>query len=192
MSPAKFIPAVALALALLALGCGGGGDEDEITDAIQTSATSNDPSNCTELETQAFVEQTEFAKGEEAIDSCKEADETASADSVEVENIEIDGEQATADATFEGSTFDGQTLTIALVKEDGPWKLDEITRFNDFDKQAFLDAFERSLTAPPDPLTDEQAGCIVRFLGRSEDKKLQAVLLGGDPEPLQTLFGLCA
>jgi hypothetical protein len=188
----RLLPGLVVLVSLLAIGCGGGdGDEEEITDAIQVSATTNDPSNCTELQTQAFVEQTEFAEGEEAIESCQEEEETATADSVAVENIEVDGDAATAEATFEGSTFDGQKLVINLVKEDDAWKLDEIAEFKGFDKQAFLDAFGQSLTAPPNPLQEQQAQCIVRFLGQSDDQKLQEVLLGGDPQPLQSLFGIC-
>jgi len=106
--------------------------------------------------------------------------------------VEIDGDEATADATFEGSSFDGQTLALALIDDGGTWKLDRIVAFRGFDKGAFLRAFEKTLLAPPDPATEEQAACIVRLLRRSDDDKLQDVLLGGDPKPLETLFGLCA
>jgi len=159
---------------------------------IETSATSDAPSNCTELETQDFVEQTEFAKGQAAVASCREADPSASAESVEVANVEVDGDEATADATFEGSSFNRQTLALALVRDEAGWKLDRIVAFRGFDKDAFLRAFEKTLLAPPDPATGQQAACIIRLLRRSDDEKLQDVLLGGDPKPYETVFGLCA
>jgi hypothetical protein len=183
-------PLLALALVMLAAGCGGGeSDEDRIADAIRVSATSESPSACTERVTLAFLEQTEFAQGQEAVEACREGGGTAKA--VEVDRIEVDGESATADAAFEGSSFDGQTVAVALVKDGEDWRLDRITGFREFDKSAFLDAYRVALTTPPDELRPAQAGCIVGLLGRSPEEKLEKVLLSGDPKPLRALFALC-
>jgi hypothetical protein len=185
----RSLPLLALALALAASGCGGESDEDRIADAIRVSATSESPSSCTELVTRAFLEQTEFEQGQDAVEACREGGGTARA--VEVDRIEVDGGSATAEATFEGSSFDGQTVAVALVKDGEDWKLDRITGFREFDKTAFLAAYRAALTTPPEELRPAQAGCIVRLLGRSPEEKLEKVLLGGDPKPLRALFALC-
>jgi hypothetical protein len=182
-----------IALALPLAACGGGeSDEDRIAEVIRISATTEDPANCTRLVTQRFLEQTEFAKGAEAVESCEERDPSATARSVAVANVHVQGDRASADARFEGSAFDGQTLAVSLVRRGEQWKLDRVIGFRGFRQGAFMRAYERALTAPPDALPEDQAACIVRYLGRSEPAGLQTVLLGGDPKPLRAVFRLCA
>ncbi|MGH2986495.1 MAG: hypothetical protein ACRDLO_07405, partial [Solirubrobacterales bacterium] len=102
---------LAVSLALGACGGddddGGGEEEDAITEVIETSVTSTDPAKCTRVETQAFLEQTNFSVGDEAVRDCEEdaADTADDPDSVDVENIEVDGSDARADATFTGGGF---------------------------------------------------------------------------------------
>jgi hypothetical protein len=108
---------VVSALALAACGSSES-DEDKVVDVIETSITTNDPANCTTLETQAFVEQGSDESGKAAIADCeKEAeDEEEEAESVEVTEVEVNGENATANAAITGGGFNGQTLSVALVK----------------------------------------------------------------------------
>src|SRR4051812_7051076 len=121
------VPIVLVAAAFPLAGCGGGGsDEDQITDVITTSATTNVDSNCTDLETQRFLEQVEFKTGADALKQCKESGPESNADSADVSNVEVTGSTATAEVAIRGAAFDGQTLNISLIKEGDQWKLDHI------------------------------------------------------------------
>ena len=60
--PLALLSAAAL-LTLTACGGGGPSDEDKIAETIEKAATTSDPSTCTELETQRFVEQNSTEKG---------------------------------------------------------------------------------------------------------------------------------
>jgi hypothetical protein len=172
--------------------CGSSGsnkDEDEITDAIVTSGTTDDATNCTELETQRFVEQNQFEKGAAAIEECKKPDDN-NADSIDVSNVEVDGDSATADAAVTGATFDGQTLQISLVKEDGHWKLDHLDSFKDFDKAKFVDAFTANL-GKNSAFTPEQSTCITQALSGLDDSALETLVLSGDQNQLVPVLGPC-
>lgn len=182
--------------AMLALGaCGGdddGGSDDEgdIADVIRRSATESAPENCTELQTQAFTEQTEFSTGEEAITACEEDGDDTAGESVEVDNIEVDGDTATAETSFTGGGLDGQTLGLSLVKEDDQWKLDSLDEFVDFDKATFTAALVEDAgsdgDAPPEVLT-----CVEQQLGAASDEDIQTAFLSGDEQQLVDLFGTC-
>jgi hypothetical protein len=163
------VPLALLAAApFLLAACGGDDssqDEDDITAAIEQAGTSDEASKCTELQTQAFTEQTEFASGEEAITTCEEnaGDGDVAGESVEVSNVEVDGDTATAEADFSGGGLDGQTLTISLVKEGDQWKLDSLDEFVDFDKDSFASGLLEGASADgdvPQAVLDsvEQAG----------------------------------
>lgn len=188
----RMVLALAAVCALAGMNaCGGNSDEGKVTDAIVTSATTSDPANCTELLTQSFVEQTEFEKGEQALKSCREQDQSSNADSVEVRQIEVDGESATAEARIEGSVFDGQTLAISLVSEDGQWKLDRIEDITIFDKEALAEAFARTATQGEDPLTQEQADCVAENFRTGPPGTIEQAILSGDPEALAPAFQGC-
>jgi hypothetical protein len=139
----------ALTLCALGLAACGGGDSDtgKIEEAIETAATGADPSKCTEVETQHFVEQSNQERGPAALKECeKEARKgEGAAESVEVSNVEVDGSQATADVALTGGAFDGQTIEVGMVEEDGQWKANELTSFTNFDKGKFLAAIEGEL-----------------------------------------------
>jgi hypothetical protein len=183
-----------LLLSLLLVACGGGDDssggdsgsadaEAQIEDAITFSATSGDPSECTELSTPAFLEQRTNKTGAAAVKACKEEDESNEiADSVTVSNIEVDGDEATADTEFVGSTFDGQTLTIALVKDGDQWKLDRVTGFADLDKEALATTFEELFAAGAgDELGGEQIECFVEGVREADEQQIEEALLEDAP-----------
>lgn len=194
--PKYLLTALACALAALALAaCGGSdsdGDEDQITTVIETSVTSTDPADCEIYSTQAFLEQTESAEGEEAVASCEEdAEDTSNdADSVEVSAIEVDGDSATAEVAFTGGGFDGQAVAVSLVKEDGDWKLDSIDSFASFDREAFVGSIETGFETSE--LTEEQLGCVSDALEAASDEELEAVILDQNgEEALIELVGDC-
>jgi hypothetical protein len=192
------LPLVLLVAAPLLVGaCGGsdddgGDDEAQITEVIETSIASTDPDDCTKLETQNFMEQVNFATGEDAVADCEESagDTSDDPDSVEVANVEVDGDAATADATFTGSAFDGSTLSVALVKEDDQWKLDEITDIPTLNLEGFQTAFSEGLAADGE-VPPEIASCISDAIGQATEDEVKTVILEGSEEGLVGLFGDC-
>lgn len=186
-----------LALAALALGlaaCGGSdeSDEDKIVDVIETSVTSTDPADCEKFATQAFLEQTELSEGKEALESCEESakDTEDDPDSVDVTEVEIDGSSATADAAFTGGSFDGQALTVALVEEDGDWKLDEITGFSKLDKDQLATSFEEAFEGEED-FDPQVAACFGEVLRELPDSQVEEVVIGGSVDPVVEIVEGC-
>jgi ABC-type glycerol-3-phosphate transport system substrate-binding protein len=188
------IPLFVLALALGLAACGSSeSDEDKIVDVIETSATSDDPASCTELITQTFLDQIEDGEGAAALKECEEdaADTSDNPDSVEVTEVEVDGTAATANVAFAGGGFDGQTLTIALVDEDGDWKLDEITGFAEFDQAALVQSFEDQLAEEEGAIDPEIGACIIESLEELEQEEFEELLLGGSSEGFVELAESC-
>jgi hypothetical protein len=181
------------ALALSVAACGGSSSEDKITKAIEVGTTTDDPSNCTELETLRYVEQSTTEKGKAAVKTCEaeaEADEEH-AEGVKVSNVSVDGSKATAEAELEGGSLDSQTLEFALVEEDGDWKLDYVEGFAKYDGQALAEAFQVKLeeTGELDP---EQAKCIAGKIGELSQAEAEKAVFGGSPEPIIELAQTCA
>lgn len=189
------LPAL-LALALGLVACGGDSesDEDKIVDVIETSATSNDPADCERLSTQAFLEQTQLSEGKEAVESCEEdtKDSDGDSESVEVSKVEVDGSKATADAAFKGGNFDGQTLSVALVEEDGDWKLDEITEFAKLDQEKLAGSLEEAFQSGDDPLDPELASCIGEVLRDLDQSQVEEVVIGGSSDPIVEILEGCS
>jgi ABC-type glycerol-3-phosphate transport system substrate-binding protein len=181
------------ALALVACGGGGSSDESEIEEAIETSATTGDPSNCTKLETANFVEQSTSESGKAAIKTCEEEAKTepeSLAESVEVTEVEVDGSKATANAAVTGGSLDNQTVSIALVEEDG-WELNELTGFVKLDQGALAKVFEGQLEKSGE-LNSAQTSCIVEGLEEASKEEIEEIILSGDSTPIEELAEGCA
>lgn len=176
------VPAFLLAL-MVSVGvaaCGGGeSEEDKITSLIEKSATSTDPADCKALQTQNFMEQSEHAEGQEAVEKCEEDAEKGigNPEEVEVSEVEVEGEEASANAAFIGGTGDGQTLEVSLVQEEGDWKLDEVTGFADFNREKLEAGLLTSLEAQGSELSSEQAGCIAEGIEELEDEEVEELIL---------------
>jgi len=189
--------AMLCALPFLLAGCGGddddggGSDTDQITEVIETSATSDDPANCTELQTQAFTEQTNFETGEAAVTSCEEDAEDTSdnPESVDVADVSVDGESATAAVTFTGGAYDGSTLTVSLVKDGDQWKLDSIDDIPEFNAEGTKSALVEQLQADAE-LTPEQKACASQAVQGTDEATLRSIALG-DANALVSLFAAC-
>ena len=182
------------AVLLTLTACGGGSsDEDKITETIETAATTSDPSNCTGLETQRFVEQNAAEKGKAAIKACEaEAEEgKEQAESVEVSNIAVDGSKATAQAEFEGGSLGSQGIEIALVEEGGTWKLDHVEGFANYDGKALAEQFEKQLEEEPGELGPEQTKCIVGKIGGLSKKEAEEAFFAGTAESVIELVHSC-
>jgi len=189
------VPLALLAFTALALtACGGSSDEDKISKAIETAMTSTDPSNCTELETQSYIEQTTTAKGKAALETCEAEAEAGEeeAEAVSVANVSVDGSKATAEATFEGGPLDSQSLEVALVEEDGNWKLNQIEGFAKYNGKALGEAFQTKFEEEPGELEPQQAKCISGKIARLNQEEAEKDFLGGSAEPIIELAQSCA
>jgi hypothetical protein len=185
---------VVSALVFAACGSSGASDEDQITEAIQTSATSTDPAVCAEFETQAFMEQSSDMEGKEAVKQCEEDATKGSenAESVAVSEVEVEGAGATADAAFTGGGFDGQTVSVSLVKEGDQWQLDEVTGFVKLDNAKLAETLEEKLEESSNEISEETAGCIVESFEEASQPEVEELLLSGSSEPFVELAEECS
>jgi ABC-type glycerol-3-phosphate transport system substrate-binding protein len=189
------LPALLLTLALGLAACGGSSesDEDKITSVIEESATSTDPAICKETQTQAFMEQTSGgAGGKDAVKECEKETKAGEGnpDSVQVSKVEADGGKATADVAFKGGTFDKQTVEVALVEEDGDWKLDELTGFAKFDSAVFVGALAKQLEEEPE-IEPQVSSCIVEGLEEAPEEELEALVIENNTQPIVELAESC-
>lgn len=191
------VPVALLALTVPALAaCGGGGSdaEGEITEVIEKSATTNDPKNCTELETLRFVEQNSGEQGKAAVKACEaeaESEEEEQAEKAHVSNVSVNGEKATAQVKFEGGSLGSQTLEVALVEDEGQWKLDHIEGFADYEGKALEEEFRTQLEGESE-LSKEQADCIAEAIGGASKAEAEELFFSGSPEKVEKLAEGCA
>lgn len=187
------LPLAVLVLALGLAACGGGeSDEDKIVSAIETSATSTDPSICKETETLAFMEQTNSASGAAAEKECEEEAKSGedNPDSVNVSEVEVEDEKATANVEFKGGNLDGQVVEVALVEEEGDWKLDELTGFAKFDPSQIVAALAQGLEEEPE-IEPQVASCIVEGMEEAPDEELEALVIENNSQPIVELAESC-
>jgi len=191
------IPFFVLVLALGLAACGGGGDstssdaDGEIETVIETSATSTDPASCAETQTLLFMEQTTDEKGSAAEKACEEdVNDGSNPESVSVTNIEVDGEAATADAKFEGGDLGDQTLTIALVEEEGEWKLNEFTGFASFDPEALTNGLVEQLEEEGEA-DAEVISCIAEGMEELDESEYEELVVENNSQPFVEIAEGC-
>jgi ABC-type glycerol-3-phosphate transport system substrate-binding protein len=189
------LPALVLLLALGLAACGGGGesDEDKIVSTIEESVTSTDPSICAETQTLKFMEQTNSTSGKDAEKECEEETEEEDSDdpdSVDVSKVEAADGKASANVEFTGGTFDGNTLEVALVEEDGDWKLNELTGFAKFDATGFVAKFAEQLEEEPG-IEPQVSSCIVEGLEEAPEDELESLVIENNTQPIVELAESC-
>jgi hypothetical protein len=189
------VPCLLILSAVALSACGGGGgssDEGKIEEAIETAATTSDPTNCTQLQTPKFDEQNSPTEGGNAVKACEEEAEQGEevAESVEVSNVSVNGEKATAEATFSGSGFDGQAVEINLVKDGGNWKLDQIAGFTSYDPTKLGEAFEERF-AEEEGVDPKLAACLTEAFSSASQAEAEELMFSGSQEPLEELIGTC-
>ena len=185
---------VLAALTITACGGGGSGDEDKIVEVIEKAATTSDPSNCTELQTQRFDEQNTEKNGKAAVKACEEEAKEGEdeAKGTKVSNVSIDGEKATAQVKFEGGPLGSQDLELALVEEGGDWKLDQVEGFANYDGKALGEAFEKQFEAEPEGLNSAQAACIAGKIAAASQTEAETLFFSGTPDAIEELADGCA
>jgi hypothetical protein len=186
------LPCLLIVSALVLVACGSSnGEESQIEEAIETSATSTDPADCTKVDTKQFVEQTTQTEGAEAIKLCeKEASEESGAKSADVSNIEVNGSKATADVALSGGGLGGQEVEVALVKEGEQWKLDELAGFVKFDQAKVVETLKEQF-AKSSEVSKSLATCITSAFEEAPQDKFEEALLSPSTEGFEELAGSC-
>jgi hypothetical protein len=194
---ATFAACLALAVGVAACGGGDGGggsaDEDAITSVIETASTSTDPADCSKLQTDKSLEQTELTfNGETALESCEKdaPDGSTNPDSVDVTDVSVDGDSATADVTFSGGPSDGSTYSLALLKDGDQWKLDEITDIPELNLDALRAGLAEQVSASDD-VPPDVATCVLDAFNSATEEQVKSLILSGSEDEFLSLIGDC-
>lgn len=180
------------ALLLIACGSSGNGDESQIEEAIETSATSTDPADCTKLQTQQFMEQTTQESGKAAVTKCEEeAEAEEGAESASVSNVEVSGLSATAEAALTGGGLGGQTVEVALVKKGEQWQLDEVVKFTNFDRAKLVEYFKEEFEKASSELPPKLAGCFIEVFQEGSQAEIEEMLLSSSSEGFEEVAEAC-
>jgi hypothetical protein len=188
------VPCLLIVSAVALSACGGDSDDEgKIEDAIQTSATSSDPSNCTKLQTRKFDEQNSETEGAAAVAECEKEseDEEDQAESVEVSNVSVNGEDASAEVALSGGGLDGQTLEIDLIKDGSDWRLDEIVSFTDYDPKKLGEAFEERFEDEEVEIPAKIASCLAEAFGSASQSEAEELLFSGSQDAIEELVVNC-
>lgn len=194
------LPLVLLASALALSACGGGsstasggGDDAAIEGAIETAATSSDPSKCSEVQTQSYNETETGTTGAKSLEACEEAaeeEETELAESVTVSNIEVEGEEAAAAAAFEGGALGGQVVATGLQEEDGDWKVDSFFAFIKYDPASLAASLESTL-AEEGGISPELAACVAEGVEELTEEEVEMIFFEKEEEGFEEIVAAC-
>jgi hypothetical protein len=180
------------ALTVVACGNSGSSDESQIEEAIETSATSTDPADCTKLQTQQFMEQTTQESGKAAVTKCEaEAEAEEGAESASVSNVEASGSSATAEAALTGGGLGGQTVEVELVKTGDQWQLNEVVKFTKFDRAKLVEYFKEEFTKASSELPAKIAGCLIEAFQEDSQAEIEELLLSSSTEALEKVAIAC-
>lgn len=193
MRKSALIGGCLISAALLLAACGGGeSEEDKIVNAIETSATTNDPSACTEFATENFNEQITGQEGEAAVKECeKNAEEEETSESAEVSNVEVDGSTATADVALTGGSFGGQTLAVSVVKEGDQWKMNEVTGFAELNRPKLVESLEENFNETNE-IPKGVVACIVEGVEESSQAGIEELFFSGSFQGFTELVEGCS
>jgi predicted small secreted protein len=183
------LPLLLLAAALALTACGGssgGGEEAAIEEAIEGSATSTEPSKCTEFQTAAFNEHETSSKGAEATKACEEEVEANEnqTKSVSISEIKESGETATASVAVTGSPLNEQSVEVELAKEEGNWKLNKFLGFTKYDGSALAAALEEELNKAGE-VTPKLAKCVSEVVAEASQEEAEEFVFEQNTEALE-------
>ncbi len=192
------LPLLLLAAALALTACGGGssssgsGEEAAIEEAIEESATSTDPSKCTELQTALFNEAETAEKGAEATKTCEEEVEAEEnqTESVKVSEIKVNGETATASVAVTGSALNEQGVELEVVEEEGNWKLNKFLGFTEFNGAALGAALEAELVKE-EGVSAELAKCVAEGVAETSQAEAEKMVFEKNLEAVEKIAEGC-
>lgn len=174
-------------------GCGGDGtgkedDEKAIRDVVRLSLTTNDTrGDCQRRLSSGLIRKT-YGTRKRCIEVQKDEDDD-SADAVTVPRVDVDGDDATAGIRIRGGDTDGATGELALVREEGDWRIDGIS------VPLLRSLVEVGLRSGDGGLPAGALACISRSLDRLPDAELRRVayqLVGETDAAKRRIFQILA
>ncbi len=181
----------AFLLAAMLGGCGGGGGDGdpsaEITKALQAGLTSNDAAVLCEralstgLVMRVYGGRARCLQVERAAAASR-----AAAGSAQVSRIKADGDRATAYVVLHGGDQNGARGALSVVREDGAWRLDDLST-------AFLRSEFNAGLGSGEQLQANLIACVGKRVVGLSDAALRALAfgaMGGRPEAQAQLRGL--
>jgi hypothetical protein len=196
------LPLVLLASALALSACGGGsssssssggGEDAAVERAIETSATSSDPSKCSEVQTQSFNETETGTTGKKSLEACEERapeEEAELAESVTVSNIELEGDEGAAAVAVEGGSLGGQVVAAGLQKEGEDWKVDAFFAFIKYDPASLAEGLEVVL-AEQEGVSPELAACAAEGVEEMTEEEAEQLVFEKENEGFEEIFAAC-
>jgi hypothetical protein len=151
--------------------------EERIERNIDVVFTSGNPGYCDDLTTRHYLEQTTDEPWPFADEACEIYAGEGTTQSVAVSRVRVEGGRATARVIPSGGSLDGATVTVALVDEDGYWRLDRLVAIDRFDRAAFRRNYRRSFLTFGS--SQSAASCAVEREERLSDAEIERGLLGG-------------
>jgi hypothetical protein len=174
--------------------CGSGSSEvSEVEEAIETAAASDDPADCTRLQTQKFTEQASHQGGAGAVKQCEEeAKEGVGIEAATVSKVKVNGSRATAQVAPRGGTLNGQTVEVTLVKSGDQWKLSEIVKFIRFDEQALIESLESEFEENATEVSAKFGHCFIKSFDEGGKQEVEELLLSPEAKEVEGVAKLCA
>jgi hypothetical protein len=187
----------ALAILVLALGvsaCGGDSesDEEKIEGSIETALTATGPEACAESRTISYMEELTDLQGAEAEAECEEvvASRKGLPKTITVAKVEVaDDGTATAEVTMIGGEPDGLVTEVALVEEDGSWKVDEFVDLVSLDRATFTGKIETEFRE--EGLGDPEITCLVDKIDQFSQSQFEELALGEDESAVEQISEEC-
>lgn len=189
--PLRLLVLIGLLAALPVAGAGcGGGEEDareEVAGTLRVALTTSDAAVlCGQVLSAGLVARV-YGSPERCV-----AVETGSAgsrrppQSVGVSGVKVDGDRAGASVWVRGGSQDGVRGALSLVREDGSWRVDDLST-------AFLRSSLDAGLSGGRSLEDTLVACVGKTVAGLEDAALRSLalgVLGGRPQAQQRLRGL--
>jgi hypothetical protein len=183
---------LALPLTVFALAACGGGESEEarVEAAIESVAFSGGPIECAEPMTTDLREKITGLNVQGPPADCEEdgGQDGDGGEEGEIEGVEIDGSTATAQITGTSGLFDALKLEVALVLVNGEWRLSELVRFVELDKEAVAEGLEERLV--DDDLTARQRRCFAATFASRTQEQLEEAVLHFQPDALRLELSL--
>ena len=139
------------------------------------------------------MEQTSGGSGKEAERECEEEAKNGedNPDAVNVSEVEVRRRKGDRRRRIQGrATSTARRSKSPWSKEDGDWKLDELTGFAKFDPTQLVAALAKRLEEEPE-IEPQVAACIVEGLEEAPKEELENLVIENNTQPIVELVESC-
>lgn len=184
-----------LSLSLVLAACGGSSSDDaseQITDVVTSGVTTTAPDvTCKKTFATSWVNQVYGSVTKCLSAEARDAKTNKPATAASVTSVKVDGDTATAFLEVQGGDADGARGALTLTKEDGGWRISDLS-------PAFLRSQFRSELTNDRSLPTSLKSCVQDQVNALDDDALHTLALGaiGDQPKaqadLQAIITKCA